>query len=209
MYIFFVLFIAFLAFVIWAMVDFRAWKQAWSYHCNPQFEGRMPENRHARQWENYKFSRKEKRYDFFPLKFVTGLFAFFLLACLCVTATMVYKTNNVENSYYYLQELDAQREAILAEFDDVLDDNGYIQLMNAAVPEDVKFLKHQDGVTSFMLGRADRIVQINQRYFRERNLVLEESKEVCNVVNNGFIPILPVGKPDCQLGKVIDITINR
>ena len=78
--------------------------------------------------------------------------------------------------------------------------------MNASVPEDVLFLRNNPEVTGFLLGRADRIVEINAQLFEKRNALLESSKSVCNTVNNSLIPMIPFMGPDCNLGDVVKIT---
>jgi hypothetical protein len=130
--------------------------------------------------------------------FFTGAF---VIAGTAVTASFKYKANDVENSYFYLQEATAQRDAIILEFDDILSNEDYIQLMNAAIPADVAFLKNNPEVTGFLLGRADRIVEINSR-----NEILADAKEVCNVVQSPLIPQLPIYTPECRLGDIIQLT---
>lgn len=133
------------------------------------------------------------------------LFVFWLIVSVPITAVQINESNNVSNSTFYVQELTAQRNALLAEFDDVLDNQDFVQLMNAAVPEDVKFLKNDPKVTDFLLGRADRIVEVNTTLFAARNKILEQSKSVCNYVQNPMIPMVPFMVPDCDLNIVLEV----
>ena len=214
MYIFIVLLLIWIGVAVWTYHDYGHWKKR-----NANFDQFEEELTHAlnagRRSGRYSYFEstyheyRNTKYTFGPLIGCSIVMATLLAVGLFISAAVTYSANNVENSYYTLIELDEQRTAILSEFEDVLSDDGYVQLMHAAVPEDVKFLKHQDGVTTFMLGRADRIVEINQRYFAERNSILDEAKDVCNIVNNGFIPKFPILNPDCRLGEVLDLTTNR
>lgn len=129
-----------------------------------------------------------------------------LFGAAITTGILINEANNVENSFYTIEELSFQRDALLNEFDEVLDNEDFVQLMNAAVPEDVKFLKNNPEVTGFLLGRADRIVAVNTTLFEARNTILNKAKGVCSSVNNPFVPIIPLMLPECKLGDILALT---
>ena len=122
------------------------------------------------------------------------------------TGDAINKNNNINNSLYYLEELTSQRDQLLLVFDEVLDNEDFVRLMEASVPQDVVFLKSNPQVTSFLLSRADNIVAVNQRLFEQRNLLLEDAKDVCNYVQNPLTFKLPLFVPDCQLGTILEMT---
>lgn len=129
-----------------------------------------------------------------------------LIIAICITANWTQHANNVQNSYWYLQEATIQRDALLASFDDVLENEDFIQLMNASVPDDLLFLKTNPEVSTFLLGRADRIVAVNSRLIEIRAKIVGEAKEICNYVQNPFVPFVPFMAPECKLGDVVAVT---
>lgn len=135
-----------------------------------------------------------------------GILAFvYFLASSITAGVFYYKAANVENSVYVVEELQRQRDGIAATFDDILANDQYVQLIEAATPEDIQFLRTNPQVSDFLLGRADRIVSINRRLFAERRTILDQSKSVCNFKSNPLIPQIPFLAPDCKLGELQDI----
>lgn len=93
-----------------------------------------------------------------------------------------------------------------AQFEELLTADEFTQLMEASIPEDLKFLATRPEVSNFLLARADRIVGVNARLFAERNEILEDSRNICNVSNNPFVPKMPFVFPECSLGDILEIT---
>jgi hypothetical protein len=157
--------------------------------------------------------RKEKNYSSDLMSSRSAWRFVFLLPFMAVlifsiayTAIAINSSNNVKNSMFIVEELTDQRDQLLETFDEVLANEDFVQLMEASVPEDIKFLRNNPKVSDFLLGRADRIVAVNQRLFSERNVILEESRDICNYVDNPLTFQLPLLVPDCELGTVMDIT---
>lgn len=109
---------------------------------------------------------------------------------------------DIRNSQYVVEARTAQRDELLEAFDDVLDSDEFVQLMEAATPEDLLFLRSNPEVTGFLLGRADRIVEVNKTLYEEQNDLLGKARSVCNQTQNPFVPLMPFMKPKCSLGTL-------
>lgn len=136
--------------------------------------------------------------------FMGILFVFALV----YTSTIIHDSNDVENSYFVLQEAMDQRDALLAEFEQVLNNKDYIALMNASTPSDVQFLATRPQVSDFLLGKADRLISVNTKVFEIRDGLLEQSKEICNYIQNPFLPYIPGMLPECKLDEVSNL-VNK
>lgn len=123
----------------------------------------------------------------------------FMIPCAIINGNLTAKANDAKNSHAVVVELTAQRDEILNLFQGVVENEDYVELMNAAVPDDILFLRQDPEVSEFLLGRADRLVDINARLFKERRRLLDISRSVCNIVDNPFVPQLPFLRPDCNI----------
>lgn len=165
------------------------------------------------------FSRGRSSYEmakhqFFKVKAGINIAAIILMGVLVSlsflhTAILHHHDQNIKNSGFLLAEVESQRDLLLSEFDEILSNDDFVQLMNAAVPEDVLFLRQRPEITGFLLGRADRIVELNARYFTLRNELLTQAKGLCNTVRNPFALRLPLLSPDCRLAELSNLVINE
>ena len=124
-----------------------------------------------------------------------------LVVAVIATGSVIFMNSKVNNSSYVVAELTMQRNALAGEFEEILDSSEYAELIAAAHPDDIKFLRTNPEVTGFLLGRADRIVSINEQLFAERNELLEEARSACNVINNPMIPQFPF-MAECKLDSL-------
>ncbi len=131
---------------------------------------------------------------------------FYFLVAAITEAVNYHSQSNIKNSMYVLEELTVQRDELLDILQDSLAEEDFIQLMNAAVPDDVLFLRQSPGVSEFLLGRADRLVAVNSSLYKERNGLLSQSRGLCNTVQNPLIPALPFTDQKCDMGRVLGLT---
>lgn len=155
----------------------------------------------------FRHSPKVGRYDEmsprgFRLIFaIVPSIAYVVVSVIC--AGIAYdKSADISNSRYVIEQLAAQRDDMSALFEDTLTNEDFIRLMEASTPDDIKFLATRPQVTQFLLGKADRLVDVNARLFAEQNQLLDKARSVCNYTDNPLVPKLPFIGPDCALGSL-------
>lgn len=136
-----------------------------------------------------------------------GILVWFI-ASIINTGVVYHHDTNVQNSQYVVEARIEQRNELLTAFDEVLNQDEFIQLMEASVPEDILFLKTNPQVSGFLLGRADRIVSINRELYIVQNQLLDISRGVCNSSQNPLVPKIPFIHPDCRLGELQEIFVT-
>lgn len=131
-----------------------------------------------------------------------GIAATFMIWAAVATGIAYDQAADIRNSQYVIEQLEDQRDQLAVVFNDVLSNDDYIQLIEAATPEDIKFLSTRPDVSAFLIQRADRIVAINARVYAEQNRLLRQARLVCNFNDNPIVPKFPFIGPDCTLGTL-------
>lgn len=156
------------------------------------------------------FTKEEGAESFGFGAMLTGvvLFVLYFLVAVVWTGIQYHNASNIENSKYVVEELERQRDVYAAVLEDALTTDEYAQLLDAQTPDEIQWLKQDNDITAFMLGRADRVVSLNSRLYAERNDLLDRARSVCNFRANPIIPQLPFFRPDCKLGELEDVFIS-
>ncbi len=116
-----------------------------------------------------------------------------------VNAATTGEANNAKNSMFVIENLTDQRDDLLKILQDNLTNDDFVQLIDAANPDQILFLRQDPDVDAYLLGRADRLVNVNAALFAEQRKILGAARGVCNTVQNPFIPQLPFGRAECNL----------
>lgn len=162
-------------------------------------EDKTKESGYHSWYDNFKWKNYPTTDTFWGILITVGVW---FVISLVPTAGYIYSANNVQNSQYVIEAKTAQRDALMAEVEDKLSNEDYVQLINAAHPDDIKSLRTRPEVTGYLLGRFDRIVSLNGQLFKEQNELLAQARGVCNFVGNVLIPQIPGIRPECKLGTL-------
>lgn len=93
---------------------------------------------------------------------------------------------------------EAQRDALIDTVRAELSNDEYAELVGITDPNAYVVFAQGTAVSDYLIARGGQIVALNAEVFRLRNELAETRQDVCNALDNPFIPRLPFVTPSCN-----------
>jgi hypothetical protein len=126
---------------------------------------------------------------------ITGL-AF--VAMFITTAVYTGTALSANNSAVLVASKTEQRDTLVAGLRDDMSNEQYVQLMAATNEAEIAVI-FGNGVSEFLTNRAQTVIALNKELYELENAQTRKRIDVCNAVQNPFVPMLPFVAPDCEL----------